>query len=104
MRHVLIVIALLTSGAAAQSISLSGRVINEYQNPLSGCIVTLSSNGLKDTTDAEGKFKISNITTGMNSSTEKILYDRPQITTSSIRFSALKRSPVKLSVFDLNEE
>jgi S1-C subfamily serine protease len=102
MRHVLIVIALLTSGAAAQSISLSGRVINEYQNPLSGCIVTLSSNGLKDTTDAEGKFKISNITTGMNSSTEKILYDRPQITTSSIRFSALKRSPVKLSVFDLN--
>jgi hypothetical protein len=42
----------------AEGLRLSGRVIATNSNPVAGVVVTLASNGAKDTTDALGRFEI----------------------------------------------
>ena len=55
----------ICSTSDAQTVNITGRVVNSFQNPLSGCIISFSSatmNGFRDTTAADGLFRISNVT------------------------------------------
>ncbi|MBN1577745.1 MAG: carboxypeptidase regulatory-like domain-containing protein [Chitinispirillaceae bacterium] len=89
--------------SATQSINISGTVINKKGNPIKGAIVSLAGQKSlkKDTTDAQGKYLISNATflvtpTPILPSVEKI-----SLINGMIVLNLTKPAPVKIEMFDM---
>jgi poly(3-hydroxybutyrate) depolymerase len=84
----------------AQTINLRGVVSNKAGKPINKAIVTLSGQGLKDTTGTDGKYLISNgtpvIMPLLVPQNEVIVLDK-----GFLEFSLPERSPVSVSVFDI---
>jgi hypothetical protein len=58
---ILLILVGLTANAQT-TINLSGTVSNQAAKPIAGAIVTLVKQNMKDTTGADGAYKITNIT------------------------------------------
>lgn len=94
-----VIIAITIFSLNAQTVNLQGVVSNASGSPVSGAIVSLVIQNLKDTTDADGKYSF--ISTSVK--------NRPAITTqndislkkSVLQFNLSTPSPIKIEIFDL---
>lgn len=97
--QVLLLIALLS--AVGQGIEIRGRVVNVYQNPLSGCVVTLCSSGSSDTTDVNGAFVIAQGDIAVDGKALPPRGGTPSVNGAMVRFSIDGATRVGLMVFDM---
>ena len=99
-RKLFSVILLAGMALNAQTIELKGVVSNASGAPVSGAIVTLVRQKLKDTTDANGKYSF------VSTSVRKLPEIVPQINDISLdngilQFSLNSKLPMKVETFDL---
>jgi len=102
MRHHIMccIIFLLTFLVSAQTINVSGKVTNKAGSPIANAIVTLIKQAMKDTTGADGTFKISK-STGIVLPFLKPHNQSITLYKSFLDFSLTNPYPVKIEVFDV---
>lgn len=100
IKLVILALYVFSHTAAAQEASLGGRVVNKYQNPLSGCIVTLKNLGLCDTTNQSGEFSLTNIVNAIYGTESKFQSLPPRLKGGRVSFSIIKSQNANLQVFD----
>ncbi|MBF0433060.1 MAG: LamG domain-containing protein [Fibrobacteria bacterium] len=95
---ILIMGLFLTLGFAySENIILVGKVVDKQAKPLKGVVMALSGAGLSDTTDADGKFKISDYkTTGTNFVKKRPQVKIPEIQNGNVFFTV--QSPLLVSI------
>ena len=93
-------IVFLGLSTGAQTINLRGTVSNQAGKPIAGAIVSLVKQGLKDTTGADGAYKIAN----GDVSVLPLLIPRNRVIFMDkgfLEFSLPNPSPVKVEIFDV---
>jgi hypothetical protein len=94
-------IAIMAIAASAETVSLSGTVSNQSGSAITGAVVQLTGQKIKDTTDSQGAYSIS-LTTGTVTtntvlpSTEKIAMNK-----GVISLSLTSAAPVRIELFDM---
>lgn len=84
----------------AQTINLHGKVTSSTGQGISGAIVTLMGRDLKDTTDGNGEYAITQSTTGVSPVSrlnESIVFNR-----GMMELHLAAPAPVKIEIFDLS--
>ncbi|KMQ49721.1 putative cell wall-binding domain [Chitinispirillum alkaliphilum] len=101
---IVVLLFLATSSFAQEedSINITGRVLDNNNNPVSGAIATLSSAGLSDTTDSDGVYRISNTTTPITRGRYEKTFSRPQLNNGRVSFSLAGSGNVRVSVYSIN--
>ncbi len=93
-------IILLVGVSSVFAINVTGKVTNSGGRAIRGATVTLLSNNIKDTTDAQGAFTLFDgvgVTSGLTVPSVRMLtMDR-----GIIRFSISGRTPVKVELYDM---
>ena len=92
-------IAVMIFSLNAQTINLQGVVSDTDGKPISGAIVSLVVNNLKDTTNAEGKFSF--ISTSVKKMPAIPHQNNISLKNNLIQFSLSTQSPIKVEIFDL---
>jgi len=96
-----LIVGFTVNGEETQEINIIGNVVNQANVAIDSVIVELVGLGLKDTTDAEGLYTLSNATRTVRQKllpkTEKIVLNR-----GVLELSLPNSSPVKVEIFDIN--
>ena len=88
---------------ASDEIDLSGTVSDQDGNPLAGVEVYLSNQDPTDTTDADGKYVLSGIATGVRHMVQKTNSVNPVVRGNNISFNVSNaQSIVRLDILDLS--
>ncbi|MBD3216459.1 MAG: trypsin-like serine protease [Candidatus Lokiarchaeota archaeon] len=90
-------IATVLEIATAQDFKISGRVVNSFQNPLSGCVVVLKSNGMVDTTNQNGEFELTNVTSNITQPKNQ----RAEFRSGRATFLLKKQGLVNIRIYSL---
>lgn len=93
------IVAIMVFSLSAQTINLQGVVSNTGGKPISGALVSLVTNDLKDTTDADGKFSF--ITTSVKKLPAIPHQSNISLKNNVLQFSLPTQSPIKVEIFDL---
>ncbi len=95
--------AIISVGFAlnAQTINLRGTVSNTAGKPIANAIVSLTRQGLKDTTGSDGTYKIATTTSVMMPQVQPQIPDI-SLNKGYLQFSLPNPSTVKINVFDLH--
>jgi hypothetical protein len=96
-----LVLGLTVSVESAQPIGLSGTVTNKSGKPISGAIVTLSVQNLKDTTDAAGAYSINGGTFLTNPAPILPNAEKISFTSGIFVLSLTKPARVRIEMFDI---
>lgn len=96
-----VVVIGFSSMVNAQDINLRGKVLDESGKAITGAVVTIIGQGLKDTTDANGAYEISNIT-AVNMPLLQPGYESIVPINGGLAFALSKPSPVMIRIFDVN--
>ncbi len=95
------IIGLVVTANAQTTVNLRGKVANKNGKAVSGAIVTLVKQGLKDTTDADGAYTISTATALkmplLVPENESIILNN-----GGLAFSLSQASAVTIQIFDIN--
>jgi hypothetical protein len=92
---------MLVCAASVQSINLTGKVTNTGGKGLEGAVVTLMTASLKDTTDANGNYTISDGQAQVTPSLYVPNVGQISMNRGVIRFSMTESAPVKVALFDM---
>jgi len=100
LRNAFVVFAVTAFSASTQTVNLQGVVSNSGAKPISGAIVSLVRQNMKDTTGADGKYSF------MSTSINQLPAIVPKSNDISLKknvveFSLSTQSPIKVQVFDL---
>jgi hypothetical protein len=100
LRTTFYVIAVTVLSANAQTINLQGVVSNSGGKPISGAIISLVRQNMKDTTDTDGKYSF------VSTSVKELPAIVPQSNDISLKNNVLQftlstQSPMKVEIFDL---
>ncbi len=99
LKNYFFVIAVMVFSLSAQTINLQGVVSNNDRKPISGALVSLVVNNLKDTTDADGKFSF--ISTSVKNRSVIPNLNNISLKNNVLQFSLRTQSPIKVEIFDL---
>ena len=97
----LLFIAIIVS-VSAESVNISGVVVNKEGKPISGAIVKLSSRNLIDTTTIDGRYSLNNTQIIMNFASFPQNSDRINLNKGSILLSLKKTAQIKIELFNIN--
>jgi hypothetical protein len=87
--------------AEAQTIGLSGKVLNKNNKPIAGAVVTIAAQKLKDTTDSQGAFSLSKTTFAVATNPALPSADKISMAGVIITVSLAKAGAVAIELFDL---
>jgi hypothetical protein len=96
----LYLILAIASATSAQSITLSGTVSDQSNQPVSGAVVSLLRQALKDTTDANGAYSMAG-TKAVNPTPIPQSAERISLSNGSVSLSLTKPDPVRIETFDI---
>jgi hypothetical protein len=99
-RGLYLILIITFTASAAQSINLNGTVSNQRGQPISGAVVTLVSQTLLDTTDANGAYSITG-TSGVNFSPILPRADKISLHNGIVSLSLTKPAQVRVEMFDI---
>ncbi len=85
---------------ASTQINISGKILDSNSKPIPSAVVTLTSENLLDTTDAEGNYEIIGHTTAIEE-TQFLTQSNVAIYGQSISVSLTKSGPVSIELFSL---
>ena len=86
---------------SAQSISISGKVVNKNNQPIANAVVTLAGQKINDTTDGRGAFSLSQTTFVENPGQKQLSAEKIYITNGAVRLSLVQESRVTIEMFDM---
>jgi dienelactone hydrolase len=104
LRNALFIIAVAVFSANTQNtqtINLQGVVSNTGGDPISGAIVLLVRQNMKDTTGADGKYSLINTTSAKNLPAIVPQSNDISLKNNVLQFSLNSRSPIKVEIHDL---
>jgi hypothetical protein len=97
----LCLILLIVSVTYAKTVSLTGTVSNQKNNPIAGAIVNLTSQKLSDTTDSKGAYSLIASNAAVTSMPLFPSADRISINQGIIQLSLSKSAPVRIELYDM---
>jgi hypothetical protein len=103
--YIILLIGVLSASlCSAQSINISGRVLDSAGVGIAGAIVKLEKGGQQDTADASGIFRLTDISTIIMRQNEIMQSQKLTafINGSSICIRAFEKTTIEFSTFDLN--
>jgi hypothetical protein len=103
MSRMLGIVLILAIGfsAGAQTIGLSGKILNKNSKPVAGAIVTLSTQKMKDTTDSQGAFAFAKSTFVAGPNPAMPAADKISTAGGVVSVSLARPSTVTLELFDV---
>ncbi len=86
---------------ASTQINISGKIVDSNSSPIAGAVVTLTSEGLLDTTDADGNYEIIGRSTAIE---ETQIHAQSSLTVhgNSISVSLTEKGPVSIELYSLS--
>jgi len=95
-----IILSLLLFISSAYAINLNGKVENKAGKPITNAIVSLVNKDLKDTTNSDGLFSITSVSTDVSLITPK--NQKITLVNSNLQLSLSDAVPVKIELFDIS--